>query len=156
MLFITQIRHMSRLQPMWADHSQQSKVFSRGTKQEVIQKTSLHWAEESYSLSKTGTGLLERQRRIGNNLVAPYCSIRTVKHVLAEKNIKKWQAKKRALLTKEHSKQRLAWALAHKDWDISDWEGVIFSDECMVEKSKNSRVDWVFRTPAEKWDNDCI
>jgi len=90
------------------------------------------------------------------NLVAPHCSIRTVKRALAEEDIKKWRAKKRALLTKKHAKQRLAWALAHKDWDVADWEGVIFSDECMVEKSRNSRVDWVFRTPAEKWHKDCI
>ena len=49
------------------------------------------------------------------------------------------------------AKQKLAWAHAHKDWDISDWEGVTFSDECMVEKSRNFRVDWVYRMPAEKW-----
>ena len=59
-------------------------------------------------------------------------------------------------MTKKHAKQRLAWALTHKDWDASDWEEVIFSDECMVEKSRNSRVDWVFRTPGEKWEKDCI
>ena len=34
--------------------------------------------------------------------------------------------------------------------------GVIFSDKCMVEKSRNSRVDWVFRTQAEKWGKNCI
>ena len=83
--------------------------------------------------------------------MAPQCSVRTVKWALAEENIKKWLTKKRLLLTKKHAMQRLAWAHAHEDWDISDWEGVTFSDECMVEKSQNFRVDCVFRTPAEKW-----
>lgn len=90
------------------------------------------------------------------NDVAPKVSVRTVKRALAAENIKKWRAKKRALLTEAHVRKRLAWAREHKDWDKAKWEGVIFSDECSVEKSKDPRGIWVFRTPAEKYDKDCI
>jgi len=31
--------------------------------------------------------------------------------------------------------------LRHKDWDKADWEGVIFDDECLVEKSKDPAGD---------------
>jgi hypothetical protein len=36
------------------------------------------------------------------------------------------------------------------------WKKVIWSDECSVEKSKDPRQIWVFRTPEEKWIKDCI
>ena len=90
------------------------------------------------------------------NEVAPNASVRTIKRVLAEEDIRKWRAKKRALLTEDHVAQRLAWAKEHKNWDKADWEGVIFSDECSVEKSKDPRGIWVFRTPPEKYHKDCI
>ncbi|KAF8242039.1 hypothetical protein K440DRAFT_473853, partial [Wilcoxina mikolae CBS 423.85] len=54
-------------------------------------------------------------------------------------------------LTEEHARKRLAWALEHKDWDAEEFEGVIWSDECSVEKSPKRSQFWVFRTPPEKW-----
>jgi len=44
----------------------------------------------------------------------------------------------------------------HKSCDKGDWEGVIFSYECLVEKSHNHKSIWVFRTPDEKWKTECI
>jgi len=35
-------------------------------------------------------------------------------------------------------------------------EGIIFSDESMVEMSQNLKGIWVFRTPDAKWKKDCI
>ena len=46
--------------------------------------------------------------------------------------------------------------MEYKNWTKEDFEGVIFSDECMVEKSKDPKGIWVFRTPEEKWHKDCI
>jgi len=73
------------------------------------------------------------------NDVAPHASLDTVnlKRVLASVNIKRWRARKRALLKDEHAVKRLAWAMKYKNWTKEDIEGVIFSDECMVEKSKD-------------------
>ena len=79
-----------------------------------------------------------------------------VDRVLREANIKKWIAKSRPQLKPEHVTKRLNWALAHRDWTSEDFEGVIWSDECSVEKSKDPRQQWVFREPGEKWLNDCV
>lgn len=87
---------------------------------------------------------------------APGISLTTVDRVLREANIKKWLAKKRPLLKPDHVKKRLSWAMARQDWTIEDFMGVIWSDECNVEKSKDPRQIWVFREPWEKWLADCV
>jgi transposase len=63
---------------------------------------------------------------------------------------------KRPLLKEAHASARLAWALKHRDWDKETWEGVVWSDECLVERSKDPRVAWVFRSLYEKWEKQCI
>jgi len=52
--------------------------------------------------------------------------------------------------------KRLKWATFHKDWTVEEFEKVIWRDECSVEKSKDSKQQWVFREPGEKWLADCI
>ena len=39
---------------------------------------------------------------------------------------------------------------------MEDFESVILSDKCSVEKSKDPRQHRVFREPGEKWLADCI
>jgi len=79
-----------------------------------------------------------------------------VDRVLREANMQKWIAKSRPQIKPQHVTKRLNWALAHRDWTCEDFEGVIWSDECSVEKSKDPREQWVFREPGEKWLNDCV
>jgi len=50
----------------------------------------------------------------------------------------------------------LKWASIYKNWTAEDFEGVIWSDECSVEKSKDPRQQWGFREPGEKWLAECI
>lgn len=83
-------------------------------------------------------------------LHAPDVCLHTVDRVLRNANIKNWRAKGRPLLKEEHVAKRLAWALARKDWTAEEFEGVIYSDEYSVEKSKDPCQQWVFRTPTEK------
>jgi transposase len=90
------------------------------------------------------------------NFVVPQLSVSTVKRILAKEHIKKWIAAERPELTDDHAHQRLEWALLHKDWTPEQWARVIWSDECSVEKSKDPRQVWVFRTPGEKWIKECI
>jgi len=90
------------------------------------------------------------------NEVAPYASVKTIKRAVVSVNIKKWRARKRAFLKDEHTVNRLAWAKKYKDWTQADFEGVIFSGEYIVEKSKDAKGIWVFRTPEEKWYKDCV
>jgi len=44
----------------------------------------------------------------------------------------------------------------YRNWTKEDLEGVIFSDECIVQKSKDPKGIWMFRTLEEKWHKDCI
>jgi len=62
-----------------------------------------------------------------------------VDRILREANVKKWLAKLGPKLIPEHVAKRLKWAIAHKDWTAEDFEKVIWSDECSVEKSKDRR-----------------
>ena len=89
-------------------------------------------------------------------MLAPNISVSTVDWALRENSIKKWLAKKRAKLLPEHAQKRLVWARAHQNWTAEDFEGVIWSDECSVEKSRNPTQKWVFRSASEKWYPDCV
>lgn len=90
------------------------------------------------------------------SLITPHASVRTVKRILAKSHISKWIAAERPELTEDHARQRLEWAIKYKDWTPEQWAKVIWCDECSVEKSKDPRQLWVFRTPGEKWLKECI
>src|SRR5439155_2498031 len=77
--------------------------------------------------------------------------IQPIKRILKQHNIGKWRAKKRPRLKQQHADQRLEWALKYEHWRDEDWRKVIWSDESTVERSKDPRTVWVFRTPNEKW-----
>ena len=74
-----------------------------------------------------------------------------VDRILREANIKKWLAKSRPRLKAKYIVKTLKGATIHKNWTAEDFERVIWSDECSVEKSKDPRKQWVFREPGEKW-----
>ena len=90
------------------------------------------------------------------DLCAPHVSLSTIDRVLREEGIRKWLSTKRAKLTPKHVKKRLNWAIKYCNWTVEDWEGVIWSDECAVERGRNSRRKWVFRRRDEKWLPECV
>lgn len=77
----------------------------------------------------------------------------TFRTILKKHGILNWRAKKRPYLTEDHARQRLQFALY---WAGTDWTKYIFSDECLVEKSKGKKVVWSFGYPGEKWNHDKI
>jgi transposase len=86
-----------------------------------------------------------------------HVSIRTIQRKLQkELNMRKWLAKERPKLTAENAKKRLEWAKRVKDWTTEDWAKVGWSDECSIEKDKDPRQVWVFRTPQEKYQSECV
>ena len=50
----------------------------------------------------------------------------------------KWLAKRRPNLTPERAAKRLKWAKEHESWTAEEFEGVIWSDECSLEKSDDA------------------
>jgi len=89
-------------------------------------------------------------------MYAPHVSLSTIDRYLCQNNYRTWLAKKRPKLEDRHVFQRLQWALQHKDWTHEQWEGVIWSDECSVEKSDSRRQMWVIQQPPEEWFKHCI
>ena len=90
------------------------------------------------------------------DLCAAHVSLSMIDRVLCKEGIQKWLSTKRAKLTSEHVKKRLNWAIKHRGRTAEDWEGVIWSNECAVERGHNSRQKWVFRRRDEKWLPECV
>lgn len=57
---------------------------------------------------------------------------RTARNLIHEAGLRVRHGIKKPLLTKEHRRIRLEFALAHQDWDADDWKQVIFSDETII------------------------
>lgn len=84
------------------------------------------------------------------------CKKTTIKKILKEHGMANWRAKRRPELTEAHALKRLAWCLAHRGWNWEEWGMVVWSDECSVERGRGKQSEWVFRTPAQKWDRDKV
>ena len=61
-----------------------------------------------------------------------HISARTARRVLHDEGLKAMHTIKKPLLTREHKRKRLAFALAHRDWTVEQWKQVIFSDETPI------------------------
>ncbi len=64
----------------------------------------------------------------------PLLSCSTIQRRLKENHISKWLAKGRPMLKSCHKRARYKWAYEHYNWSKEDWEKVLWSDECMVER----------------------
>jgi len=75
---------------------------------------------------------------------------------LKKEGITNWLAKKRPVLTSEIAAKRLQFAKDHEHWGPREWKTFLWSDECSVERGSGKQWQWVFRTPAQKWDKEMI
>lgn len=67
-------------------------------------------------------------------------------------NINRWRTKERQLLKEEYVTKLLIWVLTQEILTAEEFEPVIYShSECGMEKFKESRQQWVFRTSVKKW-----
>jgi transposase len=80
----------------------------------------------------------------------------TIRSILARHGIANWRAKKRPELTEAVAAKRLSWCLARKDWNYEQWKKYMWSDECSAERGKGKMGEWVFCTPAQKWDPEMV
>ena len=80
----------------------------------------------------------------------------TISRILDKVGLKHWRAAKRPALTKELAQIRLKWAKEHVSWTQEQWDNIILSDECSVERGSGVRRVWVWRTPQQKWDKEMI
>jgi transposase len=80
-------------------------------------------------------------------------SIQTIRRRLQKAGIRKWHAKKRALLTKNDAKRRYQWAKEHRHLTRDDFASILFSDESLFKKNNDGRQKLIFRhqTKEEKY-----
>src|SRR3954451_647967 len=57
--------------------------------------------------------------------------------------------RKKPLLTKKHMKERLDFAIAHKDWTVEDWKRVVWSDETKINRLGSDGRKWVWKKAGE-------
>ena len=57
-----------------------------------------------------------------------------------------WKAvvkKKRPFLSKRHQRERVDFAVSHKEWTLDDWKRVVWSDETKVNRVGSDGRKWV-------------
>jgi hypothetical protein len=57
--------------------------------------------------------------------------------------------KKRPLLSQRHRKERLDFAIAHKDWTVEDWKKVVWSDETKINCLGSDGKKWAWKKTGE-------
>jgi len=60
------------------------------------------------------------------------------------------------MLTHDSASAQLRWAIEHLAWERSRWSKIIWSNECLVERSTGKRPSYIFCTLQQKWDKDKI
>lgn len=56
---------------------------------------------------------------------------------------------KKPYLSKQHKRQRYLWALKYRDWNASDWDKVLWSDETKISLHSNSGRKYTWRRKDE-------
>lgn len=78
----------------------------------------------------------------------------TIRRLLRTYGLRKWKSKKRIPLSKETAQKRVAFC---REWaGFTEWEKLIFSDECSVQRGSNSPVQFVFRFQNEAFLQDFV
>lgn len=71
-------------------------------------------------------------------------STRTIRRSLRDAGMRSVKKRKRPFLSKKHRRERLDWAIAHKDWTVEDWKRGVYSDESKINRfgSDGSGITW--------------
>ena len=57
--------------------------------------------------------------------------------------------KKRPLLSQRHRRERLDFAISHKDWIVDDWKRVVWSDETKINCLGSDGRKWAWKKAGE-------
>jgi len=80
----------------------------------------------------------------------------TASNYLHEAGIKSHVAAKKPFISDENQKKRLIWCKEHINWNISEWNNIIWSDESSVEIGESSRRELVWRKVGERYNLNCL
>jgi len=105
-----------------------------------------------YALCIIGSGKAENATQVTKHLHnitnQPLC-VQTVRNGLNKVGMKAVVKRKRPLLVKKHMKERLDFAIAHKDWTLEDWKRVVWSDETKINRLGSDGRKWVWKKAGE-------
>ncbi|GFT92901.1 hypothetical protein TNCV_740591 [Trichonephila clavipes] len=77
----------------------------------------------------------------------------TIYRHLAEANLKSKRPFRALPLTPEHRQPRLQWCQARSMWNVTDWQKVVFSDECRFVLGTDDNRVRVWRRPGERYNS---
>ncbi|CAG9565363.1 unnamed protein product [Danaus chrysippus] len=83
-------------------------------------------------------------------------SVYTVRRRLLKAGLKGFKARKKPWLSEHNKKNRLEWALKHRDWSVEDWSNVLWSDESNFEVFGTPGVTYVRRRVGEEYNPECV
>ena len=76
-------------------------------------------------------------------------SAQTIRRCLKTVGLKAVTKKKMPLLSSRHRKERMDFAVAHKDWTVEDWKRVVWSDETKINRLGSDGKKWVWKKQGE-------
>lgn len=83
-------------------------------------------------------------------------SVKTVRRELHKQGIAGRAAIPKPLISNANACNRKRWCRSHKTWTMEQWKTVIWSDEsCFTLFPTSGRV-YVWRTPSQAYDSDCL
>jgi len=80
----------------------------------------------------------------------------TVSRRIHEAGYGRYIARKKPHLSSKNIKERLEWAIAHKDWSEEHWKKVIWSDETVLQIGHSSRRKWVTRKRGQELNKENV
>ena len=84
-------------------------------------------------------------QEITNQSLSP----QTVRNQIKEMGMKAVVKKKRPLLSQRHRRERLDFAISHKDWTVEDWKHVVWSDETKINCLGSDGRKWAWKKAGE-------
>ncbi|KAG1615775.1 hypothetical protein G6F44_013168 [Rhizopus delemar] len=122
------------------------RLLKSGCKSEITATTKsyIRWSVVTGKL-KTGKDVQRYLCDIGRVIGYSAC-LKLLKSMGFQARIKKHKP----FLKPIHTKKRLAWANAHKDWTKDDWRRMVFSDETKVNVWGSDGVKYYWKRPDAK------
>lgn len=73
---------------------------------------------------------------------------RTLRDLLKDFGLRKWQKVIRPQLNGNDALNRLIWAERYRDFTLEDWSRVYSSDETLIERGSGAGAEWTFIRPV--------
>ena len=83
-------------------------------------------------------------------------STKTVRRELHKQGISGRAAIPKPLISDQNATKRTVWCRSHKTWTMEQWKTVIWSDESTFTLFPTSGRVYVWRTPSQAYDPDCL